>query len=112
MRKIVRLKEPVENTVRLMIYTDEFGTYLFGYHNLEDGPADWDESIKSHIEALAVCKERYGLERTDWTEIDNPPDKCLYDWIAPVRIKGRAEGKPEMGKFEKLVDGKWIEVTS
>jgi hypothetical protein len=37
-------------------------------------------------------------------------ENCQPDWIEPVRVKGREIAKPEWGIFEKLIDGKWIDL--
>lgn len=110
MRKIVNLTEPKNGIVRLMIYNNENETYLFGYKKFEDCGSEFDEWFESENDALESCKTEYAIEITDWKEIANPELNCQHDWINPVRVKGRENGKPEFGKFEKLVNGEWIEI--
>lgn len=64
---------------------------------------------ESENDALESCKTEYGNKITDWKEIANPELNCQHDRINPVRVKGRENGNPEFGKFEKLVNGEWIE---
>ncbi|SNR54195.1 hypothetical protein SAMN04488009_2264 [Maribacter sedimenticola] len=112
MRKIVNLTKPKDGIVRLMIYNDEFGTYLFGYKNLEDCGAEWDEWYESENDAMESCETEYGTIKLNWTEIPNPEPNCQHDWKNPVRIKRNVNGNPEFGKLEKLINGKWTEFES
>jgi len=109
MRRIVNLTEPKDDIIRLMISNDEFGVYLFGYKKLEDCGSAFDEWYESENDALESCESEYGINKSDWTDIQNPKPTCQHDWINPVRIKGRESGNPEFGKLEKLIGGKWIE---
>lgn len=110
MRKVIKLIKPVDGIVRLMIYNNEFGSYLFGYKDLEDSSSVFDIWFESEIDALENCESKYGLRRQDWDEIKNPENGCQHDWINPVRIKGSQNGKPEFGSFEKLINGEWVEI--
>ena len=109
MRKIVNLREPKNGIVRLMIYNDENGTYLFGFRKFEDCSSEFDEWYESEIDALESCETEYGIEIRDWNEIPNPEENCQQDWINPVRAKRRQNGNPEFGKFEKKINGDWID---
>src|SRR5690606_11972755 len=109
MRKIATLQNSKNEIKRLMIYNDEYGTYLFGFKKLTDCSAEWDIFYESESEAMEICEDEYGIAQSDWNEIPNPERFCQHDWISPVRIKGREKGNPEYGKFEKFVDGEWIE---
>ena len=111
MRKIANLKSPKKGIVRLMIHNDTHETYLFGFKNLMDCGAEWDEWYESETDAMDAGLEGYGVESSEWTEIPNPEPNCQHDWINPVRIQGRADGKPEHGKLEKYVHGEWVEIT-
>jgi len=66
----------------------------------------------SLTEAEAFCLTEFGITNGNWKMVDDPLPGCQHHWIAPVRVKGRAEGKPERGKFERLRDGLWIAVES
>jgi len=111
MRKIVNLNKVKNETVRLMIYNDiNVGTYLFGYSKIKDCPSKWDELYESEKEALENCESEYGIKSRDWVEIANPEPNCQDDWINPTRVKGINNGNPEFGKFEKLINGDWIEL--
>lgn len=100
MRKIVNLTKPKDGIVRLMIYNDNYGTYLFGFKKLEDCSSEFDYWFESENNALESCKSDYGIKKTEWNKIPNPILNCQHDWINPVRIKGR----------EKGINGKWIEL--
>ena len=110
MRKIVNLNNPKNGIVRLMIFNDEYGSYLFGYKKLEDCGGEWNEWYESENDAMESCFIEYGIKKTDWTKIPNPKPYCQHDWINPVRVKGRENGNPEFGKLEKLINGKWVEL--
>ncbi len=109
MRKIVHLTKPKDGVVRLMIFNDNYGTYLFGYKKKYDCAADWDEWYDTENDALESCLTLYGVTKSNWEEIPNPEPNCQHDWIHPVRLKGRENKKPEFGKLERLVNGKWVE---
>ncbi len=95
-----------------MIYDSEDGVYLFGYDKEIDCSALWDYWFESLDAAIESGFEDYGVNKSDWKQIPDPQDNCQHDWIEPVRVKGRDTGKPEWGKLEKLIDGKWIEIKS
>ena len=44
-------------------------------------------------------------------DIPDPEPGCQEDWIAPVRVRGRAEGRPEWGVFERYENGAWVAIT-
>lgn len=48
-----------------------------------------------------------GVPHSEWTLIDDPLPGCQEDAAEPVRVKGRADGKPEWGSFEILRGGVW-----
>jgi len=112
MRKIVNLSKPKDGIVRLMIYNDEFGTYLFGFKKEEDCGAEWDEWYETQNDAIESCQTEYGIKKADWTEIPNPEPNCQHDWINPVRLIKLDNSKPEFGRLEKLINGKWTEFDS
>lgn len=109
MRKIAKVQNGHSDVKQVMIYECEDGVYLFPFASLEDGSGRGDEWYESVEQAEAICKREYGIASTDWKYIDDPMENCQHDWIAPVRIKGRDIGKPEWGKFERLVNGDWKE---
>jgi hypothetical protein len=76
-----------------------------------DGPCDWDLSFPDAAAAEDYCAEVYGLTDADWHVISDPLPGCQDDWVAPVRVKGRLEGKPEWGRLEELgPDGLWRDI--
>ena len=108
MRLNANQKKPKKDIVRLMIYNDEFGTYLFGYKKMEDCNSEFDEWFETEKDALETCESKYEIKETEWNKIPNPEINCQHDWINPVRIKKNKLGKPVFGKFEKLINGKWV----
>ena len=109
MRLIANIKQSDSDVKRLMIHDSEDGVYLFGYDKEDDSNALWDYWFEKVVYAIEASHE-YGIEQIDWMEISDPLEYCQHDWIEPVRIKGRNIGKPEWGKFEKLVNGEWTEI--
>jgi len=112
LRRIVTLREPKDEIVRLMIHTEDSGTYLFGYKKNEDCGAEWDEWYETENDAMESCLTEYGVKVSDWSEIPNQEPNCQQDWISPVRVKGRENGQPEFGKLERLINRKWTELGS
>ena len=110
MRKIVNLTKNKDGIVRLIIFNDDYGTYLFGYKKIEDCGAEWDEWYETENDAMESCLMEYGVNKFDWNDIPNPEPNCQQDWINPVRVKGREKGNPEFGILEKRVNGEWIEI--
>ena len=93
-----------------MIHDCDDGVFLFEYDILEDGLCIGDTWFENLDEAFESCKEDYGVDRENWTQISDPLEHCQQDWIEPVRIVGRPIGDPQWGRFEKLVGGEWIEI--
>lgn len=117
MRKCATLSTPIEdNSIllkKLMIYQDDSdNVYLFLYDNIEEDSscyADyWFENIQS---AFDFVSEEYDVPEHHFIQIDNPLPYCQHDIVSPIRIKGRNIGKEDWGKFEKLIDGKWVPFT-
>ncbi|RPD49337.1 hypothetical protein DNI29_00605 [Hymenobacter sediminis] len=108
MRKVALLQQPVAEVVRLMIYEEEQGVYLFGYNTVADAGCAWDHWFQTVADAEEAALEEYGVPVTDWQPIVDPLPGCQHDWIAPVRVQGRSEGNPQWSCLEKLVDGQWL----
>lgn len=109
MRKIVTIKNPNSEIKRLMLYTNKNETYLFWFKNIQDSPSDWDEWYESEYDAMERCKQDFNINISDWEIISDPYIHCQHDWINPVRLKSNKDGIKISWKFEKLIDGKWIE---
>jgi biofilm protein TabA len=107
MRLIATVNTITSHVKRVMIYADNNGVSLFGYKSTEDSGADWDQWYSTIADAKAVCAEEYRVTESEWTQIAEPLPDCQHDWIAPVRVKGRAEGAPQWGCLEELVNGIW-----
>lgn len=107
MRLKANIKQTDSDLKRLMIYDSEDGVYLFGYDKDSDSSAIWD-NLFENVEYAIEASQEYGVNQNNWQEISDPLKNCQHDWIEPVRVKGREIGNPEWGKFEKLVNDKWI----
>jgi hypothetical protein len=109
MRKLARTRRFDANVAQCILYECEDGVYIFPCASTEDGSAQGDDWFQSREEAERYCEESFGILVGDWKIIDDPLPDCQHDWVAPVRVKGRAEGKPQWGVLERLVNGQWQE---
>jgi biofilm protein TabA len=107
MRKIAFVKED-SPARKLMIFVSEDGVYLFGYDCVEDSSCVWDKFFSSVEDAEEFAYEAYHILDEDWISISDPHKDCQQDFILPTRIKRIIE-KPLWGKFEVLVNNKWID---
>jgi hypothetical protein len=110
MRLLANVRKPGTGVARCILYESADGVYVFPCASLEDGSATGDWWFSSAEEAFRVCDEEFGILAEDWRNIDDPLPDCQDDWIAPVRIVGRNEGAPQWGRFERLVNGKWVPI--
>jgi hypothetical protein len=109
MRKLAPTRIADTGVAQCMLYECDDGIYLFPFATLEDGSAMGDQLFQLLEEAECYCEQEFGILATDWQQIGDPLPDCQHDWIAPVRVKGRPEGKPQWGVFEWLVNGEWQE---
>ena len=110
MRKVALVRNGHTSIKRIIISQQHDGVYLFPCGTLEDGSSIGDEWYESVAAAQEACSRSYGIQAADWREIADPLEGCQHDWIAPVRIKGRAEGKPLWGQLERLENGNWVDI--
>ena len=111
MRKYAFLKEPVNRDgadpiYKIMLYEAKEGYSLFEYtspdavmcsndryyESLEDLYDDWNDLV----------------DENGWRDLEDPLPDCQHDAFIPVRVKGRDTGTPQWGKYETLMDGKWV----
>ncbi|WP_152004713.1 hypothetical protein [Desulfoluna spongiiphila] len=83
---------------------------MFEYDIIEDGPSLGDYWFENLEIAFESCKEDYGIDQDEWKTIPDPLEHCQQDWIEPIRVVGRSIDDPQWGRFEKLVNGKWLEI--
>jgi hypothetical protein len=102
MRKIATLKRAVNGIQRVMLHAADDGTYLFLYNRLEDGPCEFDEWYESPGDVERAAAERFEVEPTDWTTIDDPLPGAQHDWIRPTRVKCDSAGEKLWGQFEAI----------
>ncbi|UOQ73314.1 hypothetical protein [Hymenobacter cellulosilyticus] len=109
MRKGALVPRPTTEVVRLMIHDDGAnGVYLFGFDTLQDTAGQWDECYETVEEAEAAAAHQYHVGPGSWQPLPDIAEHCQQDWIAPVRVQGRAEGSPQWGQFERLIAGHWV----
>ena len=111
MRKYAYLKKPFyyngqEAIVRVMLYEAGEGVYLFGYSSLQAVQSSFDCCYASLADLLEEWQGR--IDERGWIELEDPLPDCQHDAFIPLRVKGRATGKPEWGKYETLTDGQWV----
>ena len=111
MRKYVVLKEQFGEIKKLMIYDTGSGVYLFFYKSVCEDDESFADEWYENINAAINAAKRYGVYDDEWKIIDDPMDDCQHDIISPIRVKGRGEGKPQWGKYEKLVNGVWVSIS-
>ena len=112
MRKYAKLREPLRRDeanciYKVMLYETAEGFYLFEY----DSPDALQCCADRCYESLADLYEDWNdlIDENGWVELEDPLPDCQHDAFVPLRIKDRNVGKPEWGKYEVLVDGKWTE---
>jgi len=108
-RKYAIVREPLEGVKKVMIYECADGVYLFKFRGVHEDSAGFADEWYSFVEDAEEDAARYGVAENEWVHIDDPMPNCQHDIITPVRIKGRNEGKPQWGHYEKLVNGEWVD---
>ena len=112
MRRVTVLEAETGGVRRCVLYASSEGVYVFTRSAPDDGPCDADHWFEDVGAAEAFCQEHFGVVSTSWTAVPDPQPGCQNDWVAPVRVKGRDEGHPQWGIFERLHDdGEWREIT-
>jgi hypothetical protein len=105
-RKFAVVKTEDSSTKRVIVYETDLGTYVFPCATLEDGSATGDYWLEDLFQAEEFCSEHYGIHDTDWHFVDDPPEGCQHDWIAPVRqVKLSTTGKARLERYE---NGQWL----
>ncbi len=109
MRKWALFSEPVPynglSVAKIMLYEKENGeTGVFLYAGKDAQICSADEWYPSLADALDAWD---GRPHAAWVPLCDPLPGCQEDAFDPIRVKGRAEGTPEWGKFEILRDGVW-----
>jgi hypothetical protein len=84
---------------------------LFLSTTIDDDGCFADEWYESLDDAHAACRSRFGIEERMWGDVSDPEPVCQEDWIAPVRVRGRVEGRPEWGVLERYENGAWAAIT-
>jgi biofilm protein TabA len=109
MRKYCILPRPTDDILKLMVYENSQGVYLFEYDTILDKPCSGDLWFQSITEAEDYIKIEFS-DSLSWISIDDPIEYCQDDLVNPVRVKGRNTGSPVRGCYEQLIDGEWKEI--
>lgn len=111
MRKYAYLKEPIkidgtDPIYKIMLYKAKSGFYLFEYESPDAVMCSNDR----YYESLEDLYDDWNdlIDERGWTGIEDPLPDCQHDAFIPVRVKGRDTGTPQWGKYETLMDGKWV----
>jgi hypothetical protein len=112
MRKYAYLKKPLKydtDTVvyKIMLYVTEEGVYLYEYSSPDAVLCSSDRCYETLDDLYDDWNEL--IDERGWIKINDPLPYCQHDAFLPIRIKGRAAGKPEWGSYEIYEDGKWVE---
>ena len=111
MRKVAFID--FEEIKKIMLYNaDGEETYLFYFDTWHDAPSTKDFLYPSVEEVEEYCLIEYNVKPSDWINISDPQNGCQHDFIAPTKVKGRDTGNPQWGNFERLINGKFIEISS
>lgn len=107
MRLLAWISDHAE-VVRVVVFEDGDGAYLFQYASAKDGNASGDAWFESLDEAKSAAQEVYGgVAEDDWIDVGDPLAGCQHDWLMPARVPGRDEGAPKWGHLEVLREGVW-----
>ncbi len=87
MRKIADIhSSTVCPYARVMIYDTNHkdagrkdGVYLFFYRSIEDTACDADAWCATLAEAEEMCQIEFGVDSSDWREVDDPKPGCQHD---------------------------------
>jgi len=110
MRKVARVEKYRADVRWVILYESADGVYLFFCKSDEDGSSSEDHWFATVQEAESECAEALGVRSDAWILVDDPLPDCQHDWISPVRKLGRDTASPRWGSFERLSDGKWLEM--
>ena len=111
MRKYAFLREPLQSAVygrvvKIMLCTVEDGVSLFTYPSLDAVQCSSDAFYNSLDELYDEWNEL--IDEHGWIKTADPLPGCQQDALIPLRVRGRAVGKPEWGTFETLQGRKWV----
>lgn len=121
MRKVANLSPDVceqSGFERLMIVTnpqpgwvDPGCGVLFAYFGSDgrDKPAYMRWPFDDFEYAVEYTRETWGVQVAAWREVPDQMPGCLDDWIAPVRLSRIRDGKQWVNRWERFVDGGWIQ---
>jgi hypothetical protein len=110
-RRVATVPDGLGGVRRCVLHADDSGVFVYLRRGSSDGPAEVENWFPDLASAEVHCRENLGVNPGDWAEVGDPLPHCQSDWLAPVRVKGRPEGRPAWGTFERLdSDGIWREV--
>jgi hypothetical protein len=74
----------------------------------EDGPSMSATAYPTVQDALEDLEE-LGLTGLQWQEFPDQLPGCQDDWLGPVRIYRDESGAKVFHRWQRLVDGEWVE---
>jgi hypothetical protein len=110
MRQLAFLGTDRGGPLRVLLHCSPEGTRVFTRASEEDGPCDGEAWFEELEEAVAHCSQVHGVAASDWRIVPDPHPECQEDWVSQVRVKGRNEGAPQCGRFERFENGEWRDV--
>lgn len=91
-------------------YRDPEGIIVYAYMLEEsDGPSFAAWPFQHAEGALAYLEDRWGITDSAWQVVPDQLPGCQDDWIGPVRIHQEEDGGKVFHRWQRLVDGEWVE---
>jgi hypothetical protein len=91
-------------------YRDPDAVLVFAYMIEEpDGPSFTTWAFPDADTALDYLREHWGIGEDGWQVVPDQRRGCQDDWIGPVRIYRDEEGAKVLHRWQRLVDGEWVE---
>ncbi len=112
MRKLAFIKVPffindAEKVYKIVMYSDEQGTYVFIYTSPDAVMCSYDNWYPDERSAIEEWQPHIDLN--GWQDIGDPMPDQQHDALLPLRVRGRNAGKPQWGCFEIFEGGGWKE---
>ncbi|MDY0943181.1 hypothetical protein [Priestia megaterium] len=113
MRKYIVLDTPQNDIKKVMIADLKDEINMFLYDTLNDVPSIGDYSFETVQEAEEFFNKEFAKGKDgkiSWIYVPNPLEGCQEDIIASVRVKGINTCAPQWGSYERLMDGRWVDI--
>ena len=91
-------------------YRDPNGVIVFAYMGEEtDGPSFTAWPFENADGALAYLRDRWDIVDSAWQLVADQLPGCQDDWIGPARVYQDEDGGKVFHRWQRLVDGEWVE---